>query len=424
MAVGGAESLLSLTIGLVSRAGKKATASLAITEPMALSARSDRSRLIELIYAAAVNADGWPPFLAALSEATGSEVGCVLLHDTQSHAGSSLWQHGSTPELMAEYDCWAPKNVYMLAAAPAVRTGVIVNAEDFVSDRHVVDSEYFNEYLRRVGVMHNLGAGVFYEESVVCGLMLLRQIGRRSHSSRDIALVRGLLPHLQRAIEIHRRLASADLLSGAAGEALDRMPIGVLLIGTTGRVSYMNRAALDLTGGDGLNVSAQGRLSAERSTESRRLGLAVSEACATGLSRDDRTGAALRVSRGSGKRPLSVLVAPLSIDTLSVVSGRPAAIVFVADPDRSVAGVEDLFRDLYSLTPTESTVATMLADGRRVDDICDLLKVSQNTARTHVKRILEKTRARGQGDLIRMLISGPGGLLRHPRMPSPGRSND
>lgn len=70
----------------------------------------------------------------------------------------------------------------------------------------------------------------------------------------------------------------------------------------------------------------------------------------------------------------------------------------------------ELLRSLYGLTPTESEVATLLLDGKKVSEIQDQLGITENTVRTHVRKVLEKVQARGQGDLIRILLAGPAGL--------------
>ena len=84
--------------------------------------------------------------------------------------------------------------------------------------------------------------------------------------------------------------------------------------------------------------------------------------------------------------------------------------MFVTDPDRVPPGLQEMLRRLYRLTPREADVAERLLAGRSVDEIGDELGTSINTSRTHVKRILAKTGARSQADLVRLLLRGPTAL--------------
>ena len=63
---------------------------------------------------------------------------------------------------------------------------------------------------------------------------------------------------------------------------------------------------------------------------------------------------------------------------------------------------------LFGLTPAEARLAFVMAAGANAKEAARLLRVSPNTVRTHVKRIFEKTGARRQSDLPRLL--GPLGL--------------
>jgi DNA-binding CsgD family transcriptional regulator len=94
----------------------------------------------------------------------------------------------------------------------------------------------------------------------------------------------------------------------------------------------------------------------------------------------------------------------------AVAAERPAAVVFIGDPDRKLEGIGVVLRRLHGLTPSEAAVATLLVEGRRMEDLAELLGISLLTARTHVKRVLAKVDVHSQAELIRVLLSGPAGV--------------
>jgi PAS domain-containing protein len=107
-------------------------------------------------------------------------------------------------------------------------------------------SEYYNDFLRRVGVLHAVGLVPLREGPVMALLSLMRRIGAPSFCDAEIAFLGRLMPHLQRATLIERRLREIDLQRVAASEALDRLPYGVLVLDATGVIVFANAAAEEL----------------------------------------------------------------------------------------------------------------------------------------------------------------------------------
>jgi DNA-binding CsgD family transcriptional regulator len=103
-----------------------------------------------------------------------------------------------------------------------------------------------------------------------------------------------------------------------------------------------------------------------------------------------------------------------------VTNARPAAIIFVHDPSARIDLEPATLQELYGLTAAEARIATLIARGRTVADICALLSVSANTVRTHIKRLLHKTETRTQSQLVQVLLISLARIARSTRegMPS------
>ena len=81
--------------------------------------------------------------------------------------------------------------------------------------------------------------------------------------------------------------------------------------------------------------------------------------------------------------------------------------IFVVDPDRRHERDERLLARLYKLTPAEAALAGRLATGDSLKEAAAHRQIGLETARTHVKRILHKTGARRQAELVLRLQQGP-----------------
>jgi DNA-binding CsgD family transcriptional regulator len=82
---------------------------------------------------------------------------------------------------------------------------------------------------------------------------------------------------------------------------------------------------------------------------------------------------------------------------------RPTAVLFIIDPDRNPVPSEKLLQTLYHLTPAEIRVCTHLLEGKSLVDAAELVGISINTAKTHLKSAFSKTGTARQSQLIKLL---------------------
>jgi DNA-binding CsgD family transcriptional regulator len=224
-------------------------------------------------------------------------------------------------------------------------------------------------------------------------------------------LLRFLAPHLQRAVQLFVRLCALDARAQAAEDALDRIPLGVALVSAKGKVLRLNRTAEAIVAsGDGLWVGRNG-LRAAGFDETRSLQRLIAEAAATAVGDGMCAGGAISLSRPSGAQPLPVLVAPTSGKRLADGPCWPAAIVFIGYPEQEAQDPTGLLRRLYGMTPAEASLASILLQGRDLTEAARELGVTMNTVRTQLRCVFDKTGARRQAELVRILLRGPAGLL-------------
>ncbi len=189
-----------------------------------------------------------------------------------------------------------------------------------------------------------------------------------------------------------------DIPWSSAAEVLNSLQIGVIFADAGSRVLAANGAAQELSSQrDGIEIS-QERLRTARPRETHAL---------QGMIAADRSPAFLSLSRPSGKRPLTVLVRPLSRDPGPAESKQPAAVVFVNDPDRRLSVEPAALQRLYGLTPAEAVVASLVGVGQPVLDAARQLGVQTNTVRVQLKQIYAKTGAHHQSALVSLIMTGP-----------------
>jgi DNA-binding CsgD family transcriptional regulator/PAS domain-containing protein len=357
-------------------------------------------KLLTLGYRAAVDPDRWGGFLQQMASTLNSPTCGLLYYDTRQSAGSIAQFVGIAPDVLRAYDeYYGARNEYMLRAADRFQSGVTLPSHALVPDAELKRTEWFNDYLAPNGIERNVGVCLFREGGVMTNMTLMRR--GRVHSEAELKFVRALVPHVQQALRVHRQLAGLQRPNLEALELLDRVPAGLVLLDRGDRVVVMNEAARAIvSSGDGLTVQ-QGYLRGATSscTAALRAQVSIALECATAGDRDVRQAPALlRLERPSLRPPLSVFVVPVAEPPIAL---RARALAVIATPERRLAIDPDSVRQLFGLTRAETAVLEHLAAGSTTSEAADALGISTHTARTHAKRLLRKTGAAHNADLVR-----------------------
>jgi len=153
-----------------------------------------------------------------------------------------------------------------------------------------------------------------------------------------------------------------------------------------------------------LSIAREG-LTAARSSEHAALRQLIFRASATSKGNGVHAGGMMLISRPSLRRPFSLIVAPRPSHGFGLGPAPSAAIIFVSDPESEIGPEHDVLARLFGLTPAESKLAASLMQGRSLEESASELSIMRETARTHLKRIFDKTSTQRQGELIRLLLT-------------------
>jgi DNA-binding CsgD family transcriptional regulator len=110
------------------------------------------------------------------------------------------------------------------------------------------------------------------------------------------------------------------------------------------------------------------------------------------------------LNRCSGLRPPRVLVTPVRNGATEPAA---AVLIHIFDSHRERTISHDVLRDLYGLTAAQAAVTANLFAGHSVDRTAELLGLSVNTVRSHLKCIFTKCGVHSQTELLHLLDLGP-----------------
>lgn len=287
-----------------------------------------------------------------------------------------------------------------------LKEGEVVTAEELIG-KSWLDSDFYKEYLKPLEIRHLLGTDIYTKEGIECRLRVTRQLDARPFNGEDKALVRFLLPHLKRSIQLHARLDFLESERQLFAGTVNRMLLGIMNFDEGGNLIETNQEAKRiLAEKDGISLSGN-TLAVHSSNESRELQRMIKQALTpSAANAGPALVEALAISRPSGRSKLGVLVKAIPMRPWSESKRRPAVAVFIRDPDaNAVQPSHELVRRLFDLTRMEATLALLLAEGFTLDEAAEKMDVRRNTARTHLRSIFCKTGVTRQTMLVRLLLN-------------------
>lgn len=372
-------------------------------------------RLIELIYDAAAEPRLWPAFLEALSDALGATATNLVSHGANSSDGAVIAAVRLDPDAARAYgDYYGGLDPWARAARTSgvMAAGSVHIGDALVPHGTVEKTEFYQDFGRHFGTARILVAGLHVDGPMVSSLSINRPENAPFFTERDRQLVLVLMPHLQRALAIDRRIAGLEQANAGLRESLSLLPFAAIVLAPDGRVMFTNEAATTvLAARDGLTVSARG-LTASLARETRLIADLVREAGRPEHGVTRPAGSVLKISRPSGRTSFTLTIMRLRGHELIRPTAAGCAVgVFIDDPEQPCDVNEDVLRAIYDLTPTEAIVAADIAAGLTTRESATRRGVHPSTVQWHLKHVLAKTQSHTQAALVRLLARGPGALV-------------
>ena len=355
-----------------------------------------------------VGSGNWDPLLDGIKQYLAGSAIALVSHDFKNRIGSIPFASGYNREYLRSYALYyARYNVWLEHERDYRSPGTVHIGSHLIPEYALVRSRFYTEWLQPQDLHHRLCAVLSREQAAAVCLDIMRPRSGAGFTRDDVERCRSLLPHLQRALRMHRRIAELEIERDAAFHALDHLPWGVVFVDEQRNRLGANRHAQEiLLAGDGL-MARGSSLRAALADEDARLNRLLSSALQRTGDAPPSIGGPLSITRPSGGHPLSLLVVPLRAKAGALGDRGPAAAIFVSDPDiRLDSSNEEHLRKLYALTAGEARLAAWLSQGKSIDAAAAAMGITVNTARAYLKRIYGKTGVRRQPELVRLLLLG------------------
>jgi DNA-binding CsgD family transcriptional regulator len=357
-------------------------------------------KLLDLVYDAATEPELWSSVLTEISDLTGSQGGVLFGQSTRKvffdYNGRldadriRLYEEQHLSNVWAEYMFRQP-------------VGRLVGSDEVVPLSTLRKTALFNDVLRPQDLAHSTMLKLFGDDDFHGAFNICRSERQGPMDEGGRRLISTIVPHLRRSVALGFRLDGYRAIQRAEYAVLDQLASGVILLDQRNRILYLNAAAR-LFGLEGGAFSLRsGTLRARSQAHAKPLDDLI-----LGAQRG-MPASAMSIPRIGDGQLLTVLVSSVrgrDIERFSDMSMPDAAVlVFIVDPVNSSGMPISWVMDAYGLTAAEARVALAASTGASIPVVAGSLRLSQNTIKTHLRRVYAKTGTGRQAELARVIAS-------------------
>jgi len=282
-------------------------------------------------------------------------------------------------------------------------TEQIVSIAELVAFDEFRQGRFYQEWVRPQGWLDAANAVLDKSVTSYAYLSIIRKEAAGAVDDKMRRRMRLVVPHVRRAVLIGRAIDLKTAEAASLADTLDGLSAGMFLIDRTGRIVHANAAGHVILRADDYLRASGGRLLANEPHVTRTLhdmfGAAGDSDAALGSK-----GIAVPLLARDGTRHVAHVL-PLTSGARRRAHTAYAAVaaLFVQKAALEAPSPPEAIAKTYRLTPTELRVLLAIVEVGGVPEVAEALGVAAETVKTHLGHLYEKTNARRQADLVKLV---------------------
>ena len=359
--------------------------------------REDETELLTALHAGAVEQPLWGTFLDRLRARTNASKVTLVFRRADAPMTEVTELFSGTPAPPALQGRYL-RELYRSDPVPyhRLRAGRVYTLAEFLEPGDLVHQNFVSDFLEPMGIRDLRVVRIAEPGGYNAWLTIHR--GDRDFGMTEGALLGALAEHMAISLRTFSAIEQERIRHGISANVMRRLNFCWFTLDAAGRVIDADEGAEELLRRSSvLRRSAQGRLFPSHAPAERAFAEGLRALAAPGAGRP-------RAIHLSDEPWLDMLLVPMQLRRLS--GPRTAvATAYVHGETQSPVDRSEQLRELFGLSRTEAGLALALSRGRRIAEAAEDLGITIETARNYSKLLYAKTGARGQADLVRLIMA-------------------
>ena len=364
----------------------------------------DALRVTAEIYTKALAPEPWEAILSLLARRVGTTKAALVSVDTVHPSESRSFIVGVDPALAEVFQKRNLARDYLFQALRRLPEGSVALGSEVLTDELTRSAPLWDAIAVPGGLQYRLCAMLENRPHQYTSLALMRSEAEFTCPEKEF--LRGLVPHLQAAVMTNRRLQQAEAGRRELIRRFDYTRQALVILDRSGYALFVNKTATALLDqADGVALKF-GRFVFNDVAMQAKLEAAVRQALTENAAPDPPLRTEISVSRTSGGAPYELSVVAIRRPShRALLPDRPGCLVLIDDPTAPHPSSPDRLVRLYGLTSAEARVCEALVAVGSVNEVAEMLHITPNTTRGHLKSVYSKMRVANQAQLMQRLTA-------------------
>jgi len=279
---------------------------------------------------------------------------------------------------------------------------------DVISCDEFVRTRFFREWLAPQNLMDGMFANLEKGATSCSVFTIMRDARQGPVDERMRGRFELITPHVRRAMLIGKVIDLHRVEAASLADALDELASGTVIVDSNGRIIHANAAAHRLIFEADVLRALNGHLSVHDPEGGRALRDVFAAAQAGDLA-VGKNGVAIPLTARSGDCYVAhVLPLTSGARRIAGVSYSAVAALFIRKAELDLPSPPEAVANMFALTAAEVRVLFAIVQIGGVPEVAPVLGVSEQTVKSHLHHLYEKTGAKRQADLVK-LVAGYAG---------------
>ena len=355
------------------------------------------------IYDATLEPTLWTGVLERAASFVGGSAASIFWQDAIRKEGNAYYQFGVDVYYEQLYFNKYIKFNPLSAAYLTLNVGDVSSNSIMMPLAEFFESRFYREWVKPQGWIDNVFAILEKSPSSIGAFSAFR----REHDGLADDKVRGrlglLTPHLRRAVVIGKVIDLKAAEAASFADMLDALSAGIFLVDATGHIVHANAAGRAILAAGDILRSVAGRLIARDPPVNQVLHDAF-KASEHGDAAIGAQGIAVPMTAHDGERHVAHLLNLTSgARRQTGIATAATAVLFVHKAALETPSRPEAIAKAYKLTPTELRVLLALIEVGGGPGIAEALGIGNGTVKTHLGHLFQKTGAKHQADLVKLV---------------------